>query len=278
MIKSRRQRRVTTMLIKSRVKAKRKITTLPNSKLARLESGLNRELKNIFYNIIDDVINKLKPFDTKEANIPINIDKLGEQYKTDIYASIMKYKRRALETAGVHMANQFKVPFDVRYFNDKLVPIITDRTFKIVTTKITPNISDTLKDVLTNGIEQGASIAQIMKHFDTLELNHRTIARTEINSAANDASFMLASKELNEMGLVGTAVKGWETAGDERVRDAHFQAGQDYGSGSEIPFSESFNVMGEPIMFPCDYSNGSAGNIINCRCRQYILPAGRAEN
>lgn len=252
----------------------KRFAAVPRVKIDRLERGLDKELGNIFHKIINEVIDKLKPYVVKEAYIPINVDAVGAEYQTDIYATISKYKTRAVQTAAVHVANQLGVPLDVRYVNEKLLPAIKERTFKIVTTSITPTISDTLKEVLKNGIEQGASAEQIIKHFDMLELNHRTIARTEINSAANDASFELATKELSSIGLIGTAVKGWQTSNDEKVRDAHIQAGENYGRGNEIPVAELFNVGGENIMFPADYSQGSAGNIINCRCSYYILPTG----
>lgn len=252
----------------------KKIPAVPRVKIDRLEAGLSRELKNILYKVLDEAIDKLRPFTGKEAYLPINVDAIGDAYETDIFAAISKYKRRAAETAAIHVSNKLNVPFDKRYFNNKLLPVLNDRTFKIVTTKITKTISDDIKNAIQNGLKQGASAEQIIKHLDSLETNHRTIARTEINAAANDASFDVATKELSEIGLIGTAVKGWQTSNDEKVRDAHIEAGNSYGSGNEISVGDPFVVMGEEVMFPADYTHGSAGNIINCRCSYYILPAG----
>ena len=54
--------------------------------------------------------------------------------------------------------------------------------------------------------------------------------------------------------------KEWTAARDERTRQAHADA-----DGDIVGMDESFNVGGEMMRFAGD-PNGSAGNIINCRC------------
>lgn len=248
------------------------IRSVPRTRLNSVESTLNRQLKSIFYRIIDETIDKVRPYVT-ESIANINVDAIGKKYETDIFAAISQNKRRALAIVGAHISKQFGTPLDKRYFNSVLIPRVMDRTFKIVTTEITKNISKQLKETLVAGLREGASASQIIKRLDMLELNHKTIARTEINTAANEASFDLATKELGELGLMGTAKKGWTTSNDEKVRDAHVDAGNDYGEGNEIDIDEAFVVGGESMLYPADYS-ASAGNIINCRCSYYIRPSG----
>lgn len=55
-------------------------------------------------------------------------------------------------------------------------------------------------------------------------------------------------------------VKTWVAVGDARTRDAHRHA-----DGQIVGIDEPFMVDGEKLMYPGD-QNGSAGNVINCRC------------
>lgn len=55
-------------------------------------------------------------------------------------------------------------------------------------------------------------------------------------------------------------VKVWNSMHDNRVRDAHARA-----DGQEAQLDRPFVVDGEELMFPGD-PNGSASNIIGCRC------------
>lgn len=61
--------------------------------------------------------------------------------------------------------------------------------------------------------------------------------------------------------------KYWLTAGDERVRDTHVQAGIDYGPENAIPIDEPFMVGGYAAMYPRDPAL-PVGEVVNCRCRQ----------
>lgn len=88
------------------------------------------------------------------------------------------------------------------------------------------------------------------------------IVRTEVGRAFSVAS----QSELERGARAGVKVrKYWLTAGDERVREAHRRAGEEYGPDSSIPHDEAFIVDGERLLFPGD-PNGSPGNTINCRC------------
>jgi uncharacterized protein with gpF-like domain len=64
--------------------------------------------------------------------------------------------------------------------------------------------------------------------------------------------------------ITGRIVKGWNSLLDSRVRPFHVKADSDYRL-NPIPTLESFIVGGENLRYPRD-ANGSAGNIINCRC------------
>jgi hypothetical protein len=252
-----------------------KLFPVPRTTVNRLESSLNKRLRIIYANIINKAIKELKPYSVqeREAYIPIATDNRGREYKNDIYAAISDSKSKIMDATAASISRQLKRPIDYRYYNREVKEKILYRTFLITTTQITDNISDGLKDVLINGMAQGASANQIISHLDMLEGNHKTIARTEINTAANEASFDLAARELTDIGLIGAARKGWQSADDEKVRETHLQAQEDYGDGNEIPLEETFTVGEAQIMYPSEYGNNPE-ETINCRCSYYITYGG----
>ena len=80
------------------------------------------------------------------------------------------------------------------------------------------------------------------------------IARTETHGAANfgaDQSARATSLKLE---------KEWVSTNDHRTRHDHRDA-----DGLKADMDAAFTVGGEKLMYPGD-PNGSAGNIINCRC------------
>ena len=80
------------------------------------------------------------------------------------------------------------------------------------------------------------------------------IAQNESNSVYNNIDFVNAIRE-------GKMFKTWITEEDSKVRPAH----EDVDLVT-IPIQESFFVGGDMMMYPHDYLNGSAENLINCRC------------
>jgi len=85
------------------------------------------------------------------------------------------------------------------------------------------------------------------------------ISETESHDASNKSDIIA-------IGAIGTAYglllkKKWHAVLDNRTREAHAKA-----NGQTVKIGEQFLVGGEALDFPGDYINGSAGNIINCRC------------
>lgn len=91
----------------------------------------------------------------------------------------------------------------------------------------------------------------------------RTIARTELGSAQDGASFALAEDEAANGAEIE---KSWLTAGDGReseggrIRDAHADA-----EGQTVALNQPFIVGGERMRYPHD-PRCSLKNIVNCRC------------
>jgi hypothetical protein len=95
----------------------------------------------------------------------------------------------------------------------------------------------------------------------------RRLVRTESTNAANFATMQSASDlfPAHEMNKV------WITAIDGRERPAHHSANR-----QTVQFTKPFIVGGESLMHPGD-SNGSAGNVINCRCSVAPIPRPNAQ-
>lgn len=80
------------------------------------------------------------------------------------------------------------------------------------------------------------------------------ITQNEANTIMNNADYVKAKSS-------GCKYKQWLTEGDGKVRDAHVMVDM-----MKIPIDEYFPVGGDNMRYPHDYMNGSAENLINCRC------------
>lgn len=112
-----------------------------------------------------------------------------------------------------------------------------------------------IEDAINAGQNTIAEITAVIDAvFDGRRKNSETIARTETAPAWNFASL----EGWEQSGVV--AEKEWLTAHDDAVRDIHAAA-----DGQVVPLALAFTVGEEALRFPGD-PDGSAGNIINCRC------------
>lgn len=120
-----------------------------------------------------------------------------------------------------------------------------------------------LRNVVANGVNNGLGQAQISKNIRQLKtlstFRANTIARTETHQAATFAQEKVAERAALEYGI--EMMKQWIPTKDKRTRDIH----RGMSSHSAIPINQHFIVGGEKMMRPGD-PNGSARNVINCRC------------
>lgn len=126
------------------------------------------------------------------------------------------------------------------------------------------DISDLRRAVtrqFTTSIMRGENTQKLIERLQqvvNLKLNDIVrIAKTQTTRLEN-----MARIDAYEVGkkLGYSMVKTWVAVGDNRTRPAHAEA-----NGQTVPIDQPFDVGGEKLMFPGD-PNGSAGNIINCRC------------
>lgn len=88
------------------------------------------------------------------------------------------------------------------------------------------------------------------------------VGRLEAGTVLNATSSVAAATLVDD----GTPIRRfWATQGDERVRPAH-----DDADGQIVDVDEPFDVGGEPLMYPGD-PNGSAENVLNCRCDVWFV-------
>lgn len=117
----------------------------------------------------------------------------------------------------------------------------------------------------------GAGIEELMKRIAgyfadrSEDWQLERIART-VSTSLNNAGDEHAWKQSNGL-VIGTQ---WLAALDARTRDAHRQA-----HGQIRPLGVPFEVGGELLLYPGDV-NGSAGNVINCRCSRAAVLVGEA--
>lgn len=124
---------------------------------------------------------------------------------------------------------------------------------------------------ITDHVQAMAEVSRLLRRkrgpFTNAQFGAERIVRTETSRIFSGATYdRMRSAEAS----LGEAMrKGWLNAGDNRVRDAHVQAGIDYSRDRAIPVDQPFIVDDEELMFPLD-PRGSASNTIMCRC--VLLP------
>ena len=115
---------------------------------------------------------------------------------------------------------------------------------------------------ITQGVMQGEDINKLVQRIQKVteaKLSDITrIARTQTTRVENLAMQDVVNRWEVPKGYEKT--KTWRAVLDGHEREAHRAV-----DGQTIPFDEAFIVDGEELMYPAD-PNGSAGNIINCRC------------
>ncbi len=129
-------------------------------------------------------------------------------------------------------------------------------------------ISDVTKKAIRGSLREafdsGLSIFDAAKELERTKIETyvraERIAQTEIIGAANFGSITGAR------GFGVPLDKVWLATRDDRTRESHSEA-----DGQRVDLGEPFSVNGESLDFPGD-QDGSAGNVINCRCSLLYKP------
>jgi HK97 family phage portal protein len=229
--------------------------------LAIYERRIEAEALRIFAKQRLAILAKLKEMDSKHRifiSRSVDIDALlgtidDEEQRRKIKRLLRAIVRDAGDAALADLAQD--LAFDIAAKN--VAKFIEEKSAKFVT-EINSTTRAALRDQLAEGVANqetlGELVARVNDVFDGRRSNAATIARTETAPAFNFAN----QEAWAQSGVVES--KQWLTAGDDAVRDEHRAA-----DSQTVPLDESFTVGGEELDFPGD-PNGSAGNVINCRC------------
>lgn len=155
----------------------------------------------------------------------------------------------AIDTVGVN--TQFNV-------DNPKVQVMIDK-FQNRIKSINDTTWDEIKGVLQQAYDDGWTLSDIEKELRSRysqfgKSRAEMIARTETNGIVNKASL----EGYRETGVVEK--KEWIATQDSVTRDAHAEA-----DGQIVGLDEYFIVGGELLQCPGD-PNGSAENVIQCRC------------
>lgn len=193
---------------------------------------------------------------------------LGAQPDSDAMAELIEADWRATaETFGQRLMDAAAKRHGPRATIIKQMPDVFEEALrqfvrrwgaqKVV--QISSTTEDQIRAMILRGQEEGLGVAEIgrairgrVPQFSALRAN--VIARTETHFAAGFGN--QAAAEATGIDLE----KEWIAAIDGRERTEHADA-----DGQSVQMRQMFQVGGEDLMYPGD-ANGSADNVINCRC------------
>ncbi len=149
--------------------------------------------------------------------------------------------------------NQYGLGIQFDITNSKVFSWIREKTFKFAN-EVNQTTLESLRSGLEEAITKGETITEVqarVEHIFDIARSARTeaIARTEVIGASNKGAFSAYQQ-------AGITEKEWVSSRDAKVRDEHQIDGE--VTGIESRFSNKLLFPGDP--------NGSAENVINCRC------------
>jgi len=171
------------------------------------------------------------------------------------------YKKFVKKQSADQYQNQWRTSFAsygaaVAKTNVTLVQGTALKTLIALTTKLSRD-----PEFMAVGAAEQARI--LRRQFDGYsKYQAERFIRTETTAISNKAILESASTIFPKDQLQ----KEWSTSLDGRERDSHARA-----DGQTVPFNQPFIVQGEELKEPGD-RNGSASNIVNCRCAAIPVP------
>jgi hypothetical protein len=175
-----------------------------------------------------------------------------------VLQQIKKDSQKARGTMGLNeeLTRDILKYFELNLLNKSVIPI-------------TQTQKDAIRKVLEQGVEKGLGVEDLAKLIQGMPYtrNHaRLVVTTEVPRAAN------ASAELSANNSELELEKEWISAHDSRVRrPPKSRFDHVHMDGVTVGSNKPFNVSGEQLMYPGD-PNGSAGNVIRCRCVVAYVP------
>ncbi len=211
---------------------------------------------------------------------------IAADHEAQIRAILSDLWLEATEVMGREIIGEFKDLFDVETKQDEdvLFAQILQKYIESYGAAAVQQITETtrrqIRDIILTSQVQGASFDAIVSEIrervpDIARLRAHVIARTEVHSASVFAGQGVARSSRRPLN------KEWVSVADARTRDFGEGSGKvsQYNhramNGVQVALDMPYMVptiwgTPEPLMFPGD-KNGSAGNIINCRCQEIYV-------
>jgi uncharacterized protein with gpF-like domain len=243
-----------------------------DSIMRRIESPFEREVANEKDRYLNETI---RTFPTTGRLS----EELFQEHRRMMTLIEAKYTRRAVHAFGLRVKNDVisSAKNNKQLFSTDFEQVLESETFFDRLSALWMALhgaeqanlaSETTRNDIRRAIvdvqgEEGPSTQKIVERLALLkEINKsraKVIARTEIHNSATFASEETAksiSRDVDE-----PLLKRWIPAEDERTRQSHAVM----INHPAIPLDQSFTVGGQKMSRPGD-PNGSAANVINCRC------------
>jgi HK97 family phage portal protein len=243
------------------------------------EKYFKTKLEKYFLNQRNEILDffkekyEMKGYDDPFAELQAFLFKNKGKWNDELLQETSKY----FNLVNEKLVRKLLESFELKFYNNFVNIIKTSNHLqKIVDINETTNsnVLKMIKKAFDSGIQNQMSMRELaQKMMDETKSIYKltanravTIARTETTSLAND----IMTENFKENGI---GKKEWLTAQDEVVRTFDDKAEFDHRSmdGVEVGLEDYFHVPkrnggSEAIQYPGDMNNGSAGNVINCRC------------
>lgn len=167
--------------------------------------------------------------------------------------TILPLIRDILKRAGADAAEFAGARFE--FHLSSRIESFLDLRANIFANRITETTFEQLKRDFSESLEAGESRQQLVHRIRTTyndidDGRARTIARTEVHAATQTGT-------MEGYRQAGLSTKIWVAVADAATRDSHIAV-----DGEEVPFD---HVFSNGLLYPGD-PNGSAEEVINCRC------------
>ncbi len=177
----------------------------------------------------------------------------------------------AVEAGGSHALKVVGARFGFNLHNPATAQLLLERRQRFAR-KINETTWSDLKQSLVEGMTKGETLREMQVRIaDVMDIakgfRTQNIARTEIVGLYN-AGAMQGYRQASVSG------KSWLTAGDDRVRDAHYDLGEKYTAAHPIGIDEPFRYGG--LEADCPGAWGDPG--MDCQCRCTVLPETLKDN
>jgi len=229
----------------------------------RLLIGLQRQFTGRIKRQLDAQSREMVTRFARTGTVPPVTDE-HEQAMAAIYADMAAAGARALGLRILDQGKSLGYALETKSFAEMFALFASDYIEQEMVRRKITNVVQTTRDSIVNAIARtttdGTSIVATAREISRVvgginAMRADRIARTETHGAANYG----ADRAARSTGL--ELQKEWVAVEDARTRPDHAAA-----DGQTVEMDQAFTIGGEALMFPGDF-NGSAGQVINCRCQ-----------